>query len=422
MNNICNGNYNFLQKYCSSLKYLTELQIAESIFDDITRVDSFFAEFRNITFVMQKLFSSEELKKYYLSKRDEILVNNRYMRWAIDSRNAVTKEAPFALEKIVIVNCYAFQCKEAIYTEKITIDNDYSLDHLIKKLTSIFLVNNIPICYFSVDYVYRENKQNELDVYDTILSLVNTMNHFVLSVVKDNPCNCDKCQNRIQKINEYYISVSTRKISFIYDCVFENGVITFGSRAQFIMLKDGNVIDQRKLRISFSNDFVLRGLKVKDIFQVYYNFSKFHVHCYKEQDLDFMTTFIILFSDDTYSIESFVSTSKTTLYRKISEIAQLVDSQKKDIEAVFFAGEVYLFRTEDYISVYEQNYNERVQSAFATVLLCSLISKKHNSIFNMSFDSNMVAMQDLNLFFDKIKPKVESLDLHFLRPILNSMK
>ncbi|MEI8389718.1 MAG: hypothetical protein WCG23_07510 [bacterium] len=65
--------YPVLQKYYSALNNLKELNITGDIFYNISKIDAFFAEFRTITLVMQKVFNTEELKAYYVAKRDAIL-------------------------------------------------------------------------------------------------------------------------------------------------------------------------------------------------------------------------------------------------------------------------------------------------------------------------------------------------------------
>ena len=97
--------YPLLQKYYNALNSLNSLNIAKNIFESIPLIDNFFAEFRNITFVMQKSFNTEELKEYYTTKREEFL-NDNNLRWFIDKRNETVKENPFKLEKEILVYVY----------------------------------------------------------------------------------------------------------------------------------------------------------------------------------------------------------------------------------------------------------------------------------------------------------------------------
>ena len=62
--------YPMLQKYYNALNSLNALNITKNIFESIPLIDNFFAEFRNITFVMQKSFNTKELKEYYRIKQE----------------------------------------------------------------------------------------------------------------------------------------------------------------------------------------------------------------------------------------------------------------------------------------------------------------------------------------------------------------
>ena len=97
--------YPILQKYYNALNSLNSLNIVKNIFESIPLIDNFFAEFRNITFVMQKSFNTKELKEYYTTKRKEFL-NDNNLRWFIDKRNETVKEYPFKLEKEILVYAY----------------------------------------------------------------------------------------------------------------------------------------------------------------------------------------------------------------------------------------------------------------------------------------------------------------------------
>ena len=54
-----------LQKFYSALKSLDEFGRYGIFFDDVSNLDKFFSEFRNITFVIQKNLKTEENKKTY---------------------------------------------------------------------------------------------------------------------------------------------------------------------------------------------------------------------------------------------------------------------------------------------------------------------------------------------------------------------
>ena len=53
---------NALQKFYSAMKNLKDFSINNDIIDNISSIDCFFSEFRNITFVMQKDFADRRVQ------------------------------------------------------------------------------------------------------------------------------------------------------------------------------------------------------------------------------------------------------------------------------------------------------------------------------------------------------------------------
>ena len=193
--------YPILQKYYNALNSLNSLNIAKNIFESIPLIDNFFAEFRNITFVMQKSFNTEELKEYYTTKRKEFL-NDNNLRWFIDKRNETVKEYPFKLEKEILVYAYLPDYCGKIVDSRLNIDNDVPIE-TIEQVIKAYLIkyNKNSDIYFSIDILFKENG-NEIDIYSRIKNGIIIMDNFINEVITDYPCNCSKCKNIIEKIKE----------------------------------------------------------------------------------------------------------------------------------------------------------------------------------------------------------------------------
>lgn len=86
-----------LQKYYSALKSLDDFGCRGNFFDDVSNLDTFFSEFRNVTFVIQKELRTEENKRIYLELRSKYLTGDT-LKWFIETRNSTTKEKPFSLK------------------------------------------------------------------------------------------------------------------------------------------------------------------------------------------------------------------------------------------------------------------------------------------------------------------------------------
>lgn len=94
-----------LQKYYSALKSLYDFGQQGDFFDDVSNLDKFFSEFRNITFVIQKAVGTEENREIYSQLRTKYLAGE-ISKWFVDERNKTTKERPFDLKKELCVDLY----------------------------------------------------------------------------------------------------------------------------------------------------------------------------------------------------------------------------------------------------------------------------------------------------------------------------
>ncbi len=63
--------YGLLQKFYSALKNIEEFSISNDLFDNVSLLDNFFSEFRNITFIAQKSFTDIGIKREYENIRNK---------------------------------------------------------------------------------------------------------------------------------------------------------------------------------------------------------------------------------------------------------------------------------------------------------------------------------------------------------------
>jgi len=94
------------QKFYSSINLLSKLTFDGDYIDNISYIDSFLSEFRNITFVLQKQFSDPTSKKNYNNMRNNILINDNNLNKLVNFRDETIHEKPFDLRVEVI--CYIY--------------------------------------------------------------------------------------------------------------------------------------------------------------------------------------------------------------------------------------------------------------------------------------------------------------------------
>lgn len=90
------------QKLYSALSHLERFDKESNFFDNISAIDNFFNEYRNITFVMQESLRHTEHFGAYEKNRDQFLTDH----WFVKKRNETIKQKPFELIKEVVITLY----------------------------------------------------------------------------------------------------------------------------------------------------------------------------------------------------------------------------------------------------------------------------------------------------------------------------
>lgn len=185
--------YPALQKFYNALDIIDKIDCEKYIFETIPQLDAFFSEMRNITFVVQKSFNTPELKIDYEQIRDKFF-NNSTMNWFKNTRNEISKQHPFKLEKALEIEYYLpnFSIKKT--NSRLTIDNDYNFLELFQCLKNFLDTNysNSVELFLSTNITFLENGK-EINVYSIIRDGIDIMNSFIQELISRYPCSCIKC-------------------------------------------------------------------------------------------------------------------------------------------------------------------------------------------------------------------------------------
>lgn len=409
--------YPMLQKYYNALNSLNSLSIAKDIFESIPLVDNFFAEFRNITFVMQKSFNTKELKEYYRKKQEEFL-NDDSLRWFIDKRNETVKENPFKLEKEISVYVYLPDYCGKIVDSRLNVDNDVPLE-TIEQVIKAYLIkyNKNSDIYFSIDILFKENG-NEIDIYSRIKTGIIIMDNFVNAVMTDYPCRCSKCTNIIEKIKKLKTEIFLKDFTFSWDYTIENNEIIWGQQIEMgTNDKNGYPILMSDIRIPINANLPIGNDVINDDMQLFKFYASMHYTIFNAQKKNIMPTFIIVYEDNTVSYISFIPTIKTTFYRKAQYVEKI--ARKKDIRVIYFIGENYYYPIEK-IKEIQQSYSQRIKHASTTLLSINMMSKKYEHIMTIIFDTKNIECEAYAI--NQINNPYEDINCHWLNPILDILK
>lgn len=374
-----------LQKYYSALKCLDEFGSCGNFFDDVSRLDSFFSEFRNITFVIQKVLKTEENKKVYSDLRDEFL-SGETLKWFVSTRNKTTKEKPFPLKKELIIDIYLPHGTYRLKSKHLIVNFDETFDDALDAIKEMF-INKLGLVeiYFSSRIVFSEEGMG-VDLYPKIKSGLSQMNGFMKKIKDVFPCSCDTCNSLKELVEQLYKSILFKEINFVSDYSFEKELIVGDNAEIYFSYENSNYISISNMRSSLDNHPIY-GDANGCVYALFEKFITTHVVIFQMQNHDIMPTFMIVFSDNTHKMVPFVATTRSTFYRKVNEIIDSTDFD--EVVAVFYCGEYYCYDIERFFEINGKPYSERTDLA-QNEMLCFTMLLKGGEELSVSFDESEI--------------------------------
>lgn len=208
--------YPAFQKWYSALSCLDRFRTEKNFFDNISSLDSFFSEFRNITFVMQKSLAHTKHFSLYERKRDEYLSN---CKWFVDMRNDTTKQHPFQLIKEIEISAYFPGTGVQLSQQQFSVENDTELSTLFDQLKALFLDINPIEVFFSAKFSFFEKDSHD-DLYDKLILGIDAMDNFLKDMYKETSEKCEVCESLISETSKTIFSHVPRDMLLINDYVY----------------------------------------------------------------------------------------------------------------------------------------------------------------------------------------------------------
>lgn len=306
-----------MHKFYSALSSLEKFEKGSNFFDNITSLDSFLSEYRNITFVLQKSLAHTEYLTTYEKLRDKYLVND-VCKWFIEKRNAILKQQPFDLEKRIRITIYSDDTNLSLPIFIYTIENDVEYSSIIDSLKKNFLELGIKDVCFSAEFSFYEVGSTE-DLYDNFIIGINHMKQFMNELKNEIDEDCKICDELQSKIDDFYFHRIPKNMLLIDDYIYytEQNQFKKGSRIEVM----GDLAEARVPIGGFEKIFGNTNLIE--------NFIRMHLQIFSMQKV-IMPTSMLVFNDKTFSLLSFDSSIKTTIFRKLNEIATRVENEGID--------------------------------------------------------------------------------------------
>lgn len=389
--------YPALHKFYSALNSLEKFEKGMNFFDNISYLDNFFSEYRNVTFVLQKSLASTSFMPTYEKLRDQYLVNE-VGKWFIDKRNEVLKQQPFNLEKRIIISLYSGQTlslPELVFT----IDNDVEISTIVESLRTTFLSLGQLEVMFSAEFIFYEYGHNE-DLYDNLILGISQMKLFLADMKKainEESRLSDELEEKIDKMNFYKVP---KDMLFIDDYVFYCKKQYFEKSARIALLSG-----QQPIRVPIESlNKIYQG---DDLFT---KFELMHLVIFQMQKT-LLPTCLILYNDDTFELITFGSSIKTTVYRKFNEIAKRIETDK--IVNIIFVTEMYVYNFDE---VNNLDSRERLKHVKSEILAFYMIDN-HLTIKSRAYDT--IQIDDFKYVASIMHSKSNEQDLpKYMNPVL----
>ena len=356
--------YPAYQKMYSALSSLERFDKEANFFDNISCIDTFFSEYRNITFAVQSQLKHTEFYDEYEKNRDKYLTDH----WFVDKRNETTKRQPFQLVKRIAIVFYLPDAGFPLYENVFSVENDTPLDSLIGDLKELFAKIDPYEVFFSVSFSFYEKNNNE-DLLEKLLSGISSMKQFMFAMDRVINEDCQLCNQLKRKINNSKITQIPREFLLTNDYAYYPDQERFerGSKVAMMMAVNGEELFQRQpiTQITQRTHCNYDGT-------VFGNFTFQHAFLrVLWPGLEIMSVFLIVYEDGTYDMDVFHTDIKTTLYRKIKEISEMIATQ--NIIQVCFIS-LYALTIADENTPHHSS--DRVKQSTSDCLVCASLDSK----------------------------------------------
>lgn len=319
--------YPAYHKFYSALNSLDKFEKGANFFDNIAYLDNFFSEYRNITFVLQKSLAHTKFKDQYETIRDKHLKND-VCKWFMDKRNEVLKQQPFDLEKKINITIYSDHENLSYPSYIFNIENDQEYVSVIDSLREKFLSLGRYEVMFSAEFSFNERGRDD-DLYENFIDGIRFMKEFMREMSQVVNEDCRLSDNLIAKIKKFIFYRIPKNMLLIDDYLYYCYIDSFekSSRMEIIEQSIGQ-------RYPISNLHNVYGRENSNIFEI---FLMMHITTL-QMGGDLLPTIMLLYNDNTFSLQSFDGSHKTTCYRKLNEAS--LNIQQGQIEQFYFVTEL----------------------------------------------------------------------------------
>lgn len=328
------------QMLYSALFNLEKFSKHNDFFDNVTSLDSFLSEYRNVTFVIQKSLAHTEHMETYLKVRDKYLLG-KVGKWFVDKRNEIIKEHPFQLVKVVEVTIYDSTTPTKITNRSFSAKDDEDYATLSNDIYEFIKALPLGENSFSIEYIYKE-KKSDGNLFDKLfvgiemmLNLLNALNE----EINDNSKVFRDLMAKIKNLKIYRLNTSDL---FVEDLAYYRSPdkIEHGSRIE-LRLPDVKMPLSGMPGMNLSLQQYGIDIKTTKLHEAFLKILHLHIFLYIQQHHHIMPTIFTVYSDMYLRMHSFDSSLRATAYRKINESAKKINHE--NVIAIFVIHECWTY-------------------------------------------------------------------------------
>lgn len=353
------------QKLYSALSHLERFDKEANFFDNISAIDGFFTEYRNVTFVMQASLRHTEYLSAYEKNRDQYLKDH----WFVEKRNETIKQKPFDLVKEVKIMLYLPFGGFTVSEKKFVVGDDASLDTIFAEIKdALCKADKHEVC-FSVSFLFHE-ADSDIDLLKRVLQGISSMMDFMEAMEQEIGEQCTLCDELKERITKIYAAIVPLDFLLVNDYTYypDKDCFDKAERVKMMMAFDGKVASHRPLAgLTQAEHFNFDGT-------AFGNFTLMHAMLRAmKPGMDIMPAIMVVYDDETYDLDAFDASMKTTMYRRLSETAQLVE--EGNVREVCLMSLYSVLRVAGEMP---KTSSERIQQATTDILVCASIDSELN--------------------------------------------
>ena len=312
--------YPAYQKFYSALACLARFKKDNDFFSNIASLDTFFSEYRSITLVMKKSLTHTPYIKNYQDK----VATECFDPWLNTQRVKAVHTHPVEFSKQISISIYLPNQGLELFTQSFTIEDDTPLTSITDALKAIFAQVNTTEVFFSAKYTFHEKDSCE-DILQKALMGIVSMQEFLDAIYLEINEDCPLCNKLREQIGGSDVLYIPKDFMLVDDYVYYPSREEFekATRMAFVL---GEPFWGKRSPLSGFN--AIQSAREADYFQ------KFVVMHVSMGTTELMPTIMVVYHDDTFSLDSFNADVKTTFYRKINETSKIISCM--DVREVYF--------------------------------------------------------------------------------------